>query len=251
MRARLGQNFLVDLEWQRKIVGYFETSKFFGEIGPGRGALTQWLKQEHPNFIVFEKDEELVEYHRKVGGYDVVAGDFLDWDFKVNGNAVQDFALIGNLPYEVGTAMIQRIVEHADQIPSFVFLLQKEVVERLAARPKTKAFGSLTVHVQGQYDLEALDIIPPSAFMPRPQVHSQIIRGKRRSSPHHISKDFSRFVQAAFSQKRKTLRNSLLSSVNKDKIDSVISKFNFSPTIRAEEIAVDLWPAIFEEVKRG
>ena len=164
---------------------------------------------------------------------------------------VSQFSLIGSLPYETGSKMLKNIAQHADQIEGFVFLLQREVVERVCARTKTRDFGSFTVLVQGQFDVEALDIIGPEFFRPRPKVDSQIFRGRRRKHPHPIDEKYFKFVFSSFQHKRKTFRNALKSLFSKEEIDVVFDKYGFGPFVRAEEINVDLWPKLFEDLKGG
>lgn len=248
-RQRLGQNFLVDSEWQAKIASYFTPAAKFGEIGPGRGELTEHLMKRFEHFCVFEKDERLVELHRsRSDRYDTIAGDFVDWNFELKGAPVENFSLIGNLPYESGTMIVKRVVEHAAQIPHFVFLLQKEVTQRLVAAPQTRDFGSLTILVQGQYHVEGLDIIPPEAFQPPPKVDSQLIRGQRRTSgTHSLSEDYQKFIKMSFMGKRKTLANVWKSQIDRRQSQAIFDKFSLGEMVRAEEIAVDLWPKLYQE----
>jgi 16S rRNA (adenine1518-N6/adenine1519-N6)-dimethyltransferase len=250
-RTHLGQNFLVSDEYQKKIVGYFEPPSDFLEIGPGRGALTQHLSQKFQNFTVIEKDPELMSYHQAQKNYHILNLDFLEWDFSLAGSPVENFSFIGNLPYESGSAMLQKIVEHADQVEHFVFLLQKEVVERIAAKPKSRDFASFSILVQGQFDVEALDVIGPEHFRPPPKVESQIVRGRKRTSGRHpLDRKYQQFLKRSFLHKRKTLKNAWKGFVEVDKLKRVFEIFHFSDYQRAEEIAVDLWPNIFMEISK-
>ncbi len=249
MRARLGQNFLVDKEVKQKIADLISPPGRFGEIGPGHGELTELLEKKFGRFVLFEKDEALVASLKK-RNYEVVAGDFVDWDFKLGGQPVEDFSLVGNLPYESGTKILLSICEHSLQIPYFFFMLQKEVVERICARPQSRDFGSLSVLVQGQYDVEALDVIPPSAFEPAPQVDSQLVCGRRRQILQSRSPEYLKFIQLSFHQKRKTLHNNWKSRYKIELVRNVLDQLQLKPTARAEEIPVDLWPRLFEELNR-
>ncbi|MDB5038939.1 MAG: rRNA ((1518)-N(6)/adenine(1519)-N(6))-dimethyltransferase [Bacteriovoracaceae bacterium] len=249
-RTFLGQNFLINEKFQQKIVNYFKPTNGFMEIGPGKAALTKHLKGRYKDFYVLEKDRKLAEMHLKNSEYKTIVGDFLDWDFKIQNEPVQNFSLIGNLPYESGSAMLLKISEKADQINHFVFLLQKEVVERICAKPKTSDFASFSVFVQGQFEVEALDIIPPECFDPSPKVFSQIVRGKRRETGRHpLDIEFQKFLKRSFLHKRKTARNAWKSFIDVEKIDQLFEKFNLPPTTRAEEIDLDLWPKLFAELK--
>lgn len=246
-RARLGQNFLVDEVWQKRIVDLFKPSGLFIEVGPGRGALTEHLRKKFKDFFVFELDAELAEYHRRQSGYSVIFGDFASWDFKLNESEVGRISFIGNLPYESGTAMVRNICEHAPRVDSFLFLLQKEVVERMTAKPRTRDYGSLSVLVQGQFHVEALDVIPAGAFRPQPLVLSQLIRGSRRiESPHPVSLKYFSFLKQSFMHKRKTLKNAWKSFVKPEISNAIFERFQLKSTSRAEELEVDLWPQIYE-----
>jgi 16S rRNA (adenine1518-N6/adenine1519-N6)-dimethyltransferase len=249
-RAFLGQNFLISEDWQKKIVSYFEPPGEFLEIGPGRSALTQHLLKRFKKFSVIEKDPELAKLHRQNSFYQTLEGDFLDWDFCLEKRPVENFSFIGNLPYETGSAMLGRISERASQISHFVFLLQKEVVERISAKPHTRDFASFTVMVQGQFEIEALDVIGPEFFRPAPEVFSQILRGRRRTTgAHPTDPKYFKFLKRSFLHKRKTLKNAWKGYVEREKLDRIYEVFGFKAMLRAEEVPVDLWPKIFEEIK--
>ncbi len=250
-RTYLGQNFLIDENWQKKIVSHFEPPELFMEIGPGKGAITKHLAYRFQQFWVCEKDRSLADIHTEGHRYQTLSMDFLDWDFKMNGQPVKHFSFIGNLPYESGTFMVQRICEHADQVDHFLFLLQKEVVQRICAKPKTRDFSSFSILVQGQFRVEALDIIPPAAFNPPPKVDSQLVRAYRRTEGMH-PKDaaYHRFLKQSFLHKRKTLKNAWKSVLSPQKSDALFTRFGLNAFVRAEEIECDLWPKMFEELKR-
>lgn len=245
-RPKLGQNFLIDADWQKRIVNAFRPEADFAEIGPGHGELTQYLSSIGRDFTVFEKDRELVELHRARKQYRVIEGDFLDWDFSFDGQPVKNFSFIGNLPYESGTAIVKRVVERADQVSSFVFMLQQEVVDRMLARHQTRDFGSLSILVQGQFDLELIGTVPPTSFRPAPKVVSRVFRGvRRKTGAHPLDPKYHKFLMVAFSMKRKTFKNVLKSQLVASEIKSLYGHFGWIETIRAEEISVDLWPQIY------
>jgi 16S rRNA (adenine1518-N6/adenine1519-N6)-dimethyltransferase len=246
-RQNLGQHFLMDRNWQERIVSHFSPSGQFMEIGPGRGALTQHLKNRFSNFWVCEVDENLALTHKRQVNYRTLSLDFLKWDFSLEGRPVEKFSFIGNLPYESGSRMLLKICERTEQVEHFVFLFQKEVVERLLARPGTREFGSLTVIVQGQFDVEALDVIPPECFEPRPKVLSQLIRGRRRADAHSLNSDYLQFLRRSFLQKRKMLKNVWRALLKSEKVNEIFSRHKLPPKVRAEEIPVDVWPKIFED----
>jgi 16S rRNA (adenine1518-N6/adenine1519-N6)-dimethyltransferase len=249
-RPKLGQNFLVDKDWQQRIIDAFQPKGGFGEIGPGHGELTQHLSKKFSNFTVFEKDREFAKTHRLQTHYKTVEGDFLGWDFCLEEKKVSEFSFIGNLPYEAGTAIVKRIIERADQVDHFVFMLQKEVVDRMMAKPRTREFGSLSILVQGQYDLESIGTVPAKAFDPAPKVLSAVFRGNRRKNGAHPNDPkYHRFLMTAFSMKRKVLKNILKSQISLDQLKDLYKNFQWVDTIRAEEINVDLWPEIYAWIK--
>lgn len=249
-RQKLGQNFLIDRDWQERIVEAFRPKGHFGEIGPGHGELTQHLAHRYSGFVVFEMDRQLVPLHETSSRYSVIAGDFLDWNFEVDGKPVSDFSFIGNLPYESGTAILKRIIEHAEQVNHFVFMLQKEVVDRITAKPRTRDYGSLSIFVQGQYKIEKLGTVPPGCFRPPPKVVSEVFVGSRRNDPHPMSIDFSNFLMKAFGLKRKTLKNNLRGLLSPDALASLYKNFGWSEMVRAEEIECDLWPEVYLWIRR-
>jgi len=247
-RSFLGQNFLIDEDVQKRIVDLFQPPADFGEIGPGEGAITKLLSQKFSDFCVFEKDPRLAELHRSGSkNYRVREGDFADWNFELQHAPVKNYSLIGNLPYEASSSILKAVVNHADQIVHFLFMLQKEVVERISAKSKTSDFGSLSVFVQGQYDLEALDVIGPEAFDPPPRVQSQLVRGSRKKTGvHPLSKDYSKFVQSAFASKRKTLKNNWKGHFPAGRLEEVMKRLTLGEKVRAEEIDIDIWPQLFQ-----
>lgn len=252
MRAKWGQNFLVDQNWQKKIVGLFEPPGDFGEIGPGKGAITQHLKKKYSSFSLFEIDPEMVKLHdNEPEAYPVLHQSFLDWDFCLNSKPVENFSLIGNLPYESATAMMVRIAEHSRQISHFVFLIQREVAERVTAKLKTKSFGSLSVLMQLSFDVRASSVIPPGAFRPAPKVDSQIIVGFRRDMAQPTSEEFNSFVKRSFLFKRKRLQFALKKEFPLESIRRAYDKFSWSEDKRAEEVSPEEWLNLYRELKHG
>jgi 16S rRNA (adenine1518-N6/adenine1519-N6)-dimethyltransferase len=250
MRTFLGQNFLIDTEIQNKIVDLFHPTSAWAEIGPGRGALTNLLIEKFGEVTVFEKDERLVSEWRSRPRVKVIAGDFLDWDFCIASEPVKDFSFIGNLPYESGTAMVSRFCEKSEQVNHFVVMLQKEVVERMTAQPRSRDFGALSVFVQGQFNTHLALKVGPEAFEPRPKVQSLVMVCHRRESGRHPqTAEFMRFVQMSFQNKRKTLKNAWRSFLPAGLFEASVAKFGWNLQIRAEEIAVDQWPEIYQYVE--
>jgi len=252
MRTRYGQNFLMSSKWQHKIVSYFKPPDGFAEIGPGKGAITRILKEKFSSFDLFEIDANFEKLHtdetKRVRFHRM---DFLDWNFQLNGQPVENFSLIGNLPYESASAMMIRVAENATKISHFVFLIQREVAERVTAQPKNREFGSLSVLMQTHFDVRAGSVVPPGAFQPAPKVDSQIIVGNRREDSAFADAGFNRFVQAAFMFKRKRLRFALKKQFSEERIGVLYQKLYLSENTRAEEISVDEWPKVYKVLNDG
>jgi len=244
-KPKFGQNFLVDRAWQKRIVEAFRPDAAFAEIGYGEGALTNLLLERFKFFVVFEIDESLIAKANLSHEFKMIHLDFLKWDFHLNDQRVENFSLISNLPYESSTAILLRVIERADQIEHFVFMFQREVADRILARPKSRTYGALSVLAQGQYQLESLGILKPGAFKPPPKVDSTVIRAFRRKDPHPREEVYRNFIFKAFSQKRKILKNALKQEFLAEKIQQVFSSLGLSDNIRAEEIGLEDWPKLF------
>lgn len=216
-RRRFSQNFLREPNVIERIVRSLALrgDEAVVEIGPGRGALTDHLVGAAGALSVIEIDWDLVrllsERHPHL---DVHAADALRLDY---GQLFPDrdrFRVVGNLPYNVSTPLLFHLLHFAERIEDMTFMLQDEVVDRICAAPGTKAWGRLSVMVQYHCKVERLFPIPPTAFTPRPQVRSRLLRltpWRRRPWAARSEKALRRVVQVAFAQRRKTLRNALKS----------------------------------------
>ncbi|TBW29834.1 16S rRNA (adenine(1518)-N(6)/adenine(1519)-N(6))-dimethyltransferase RsmA [Gramella sp. KN1008] len=214
-KKHLGQHFLTDENIAEKIA---ETLSYEGydkvlEIGPGMGVLTKYLLQKDAEVHVIEIDTESVEYLEN--NYLHLRGrihekDFLKHDLRqIFSN--EQFAIIGNFPYNISTQIVFKVLEFRDQIPEFSGMFQKEVAKRICEKEGSKTYGILSVLVQAFYEAEYLFTVPPSVFNPPPKVDSGVLRLKRKEnfSLPCDEKLFFRVVKTAFNQRRKTLRNSL------------------------------------------
>ncbi len=230
-KKHLGQHFLKDKEIARRIAGSLPLSTAMPvlEIGPGMGVLTQFLL-ENPlvKLKVVEIDTESVVYlHEHFSGLEVIEGDFLKMDLDKIFN--EPFCIIGNYPYNISSQIFFKVLEYKDKIPYVSGMLQKEVAERIAAAPGKKAYGVLSVFMQAYYDVEYLFTVSEHVFDPPPKVKSAVIRF-RRNNVKQLDCDeklFRTVVKTAFNQRRKTLRNSLKSLVDKDSpmfADSIFDK---------------------------
>jgi len=214
-RVRWGQCFLVDRDAAKRIVEWAAIERrAVVEIGPGRGALTGLLRERAAALTLVEIDPELAgELRRKYEGdscVTVIEADALRVDWSAI--AEPGFTVVSNLPYETGTAIVASLLERPSRVRELDVMLQKEVVERIAARPATKAYGAFSVLVQMFADVERGMVVAPRSFRPRPRVESQMVRIRPLASPREDvgdEREFAPLVHAAFSQRRKMLRNNL------------------------------------------
>lgn len=212
-RKRFGQHFLTDGGVLDEIVRSIDPrpGQALVEIGPGLGALTDPVLQRCERMTVVELDRDLAARLRKRPELDVVESDVLRVDFRALAQgAGQKLRVIGNLPYNISSPILFHLLEQVDAVVDQHFMLQKEVVDRMAASPGGKDFGRLTVMLQWRYDIEALFDVPPEAFDPPPRVDSAVVRMVPLASPPAVSpRLLGELVTAAFSQRRKLLRHSL------------------------------------------
>jgi 16S rRNA (adenine1518-N6/adenine1519-N6)-dimethyltransferase len=212
-RKRFGQHFLTDGGVIDDIVRAIapQPGQALVEIGPGLGAMTFPVLERCQGLTVIELDRDLAARLRRHQTLTVVESDVLRVDFGALADELgAPLRVIGNLPYNISSPILFHLLDFAHRVEDQHFMLQKEVVDRMAAGPGSKTYGRLSVMLQWRYDVEALFDVPPESFDPPPQVDSAIVRMVPRAQPESI--DLARFgamVQAAFSQRRKLLRHSL------------------------------------------
>jgi 16S rRNA (adenine1518-N6/adenine1519-N6)-dimethyltransferase len=227
-KKNLGQHFLKDLNIAKKIVDSLQANQINKvlEIGPGMGVLTQYLLP-NKNFEthVVEIDTESVAYlkekYPELDGR-IIGEDFLRYDLSKLFD--EPFVIIGNFPYNISSQIFFRVLDYRDQIPEVVCMIQKEVAERMSAKPSCKAYGILSVLMQAFYDIDYLFTVGPEVFNPPPKVNSGVIRMSRNTTKHLKCNEplFIRVVKTGFNQRRKTLRNSLKSLLGDLKLDDEI-----------------------------
>ena len=213
-RKRFGQNFLVDQQVIAEIIAAIspQPDNHIVEIGPGFGALTTQLIQPAEKLDVIEIDRDLVEALKQQFASEklnIHAADALRFDFSALGRSMR---IVGNLPYNISTPLLFHISQFSDQIVDMHFMLQKEVVERMVGVPSSPQYGRLSVMLQYRFHMEHVFTVPATAFRPMPKIESAIIRMMpipRSDLTVRDEKILARIVAAAFSQRRKTLRNSL------------------------------------------
>lgn len=258
---KLGQNFLIDESVVRRIVEAAELTPedTVLEVGPGIGTLTQGLAESGANVVAVELDKRLLPVlDVTLEGYDnvrVVNGDILQVDIM---EQVQkpDFKCCANLPYYITTPIIFAILEKRLPMERLVVMVQKEVAERMAAKPGSKDYGALSVAIQYFTEPEIAFIVPPSSFIPAPSVDSAVIVCKRRSTPPVEVCDenlFFRVVKAAFSLRRKMLSNSLKNmGIKGEQVTKWLELAGVDGKRRAETLSLEDFAALtntFAQVK--
>ncbi|MCB1986046.1 MAG: 16S rRNA (adenine(1518)-N(6)/adenine(1519)-N(6))-dimethyltransferase RsmA [Burkholderiales bacterium] len=239
-RKRFGQNFLVDQHVIAEIIDIInpQPEERMVEIGPGLGALTRPLLKTLDHLVVIELDRDIVEKLEKEFTQDkltVYSADALRFDFSILGDKLR---IIGNLPYNISTPLLFHLNQFSKLIIDMHFMLQKEVVERLVAKPSTPAYGRLSVMLQYRFEMEQVFSVLASSFRPVPKVESAIVRMLPiKQSTLAVANEalFSQLVAAAFSQRRKTLRNTLSRYLTKDDF----TRLTIDPGARAENVTVE------------
>ncbi len=213
LKKSLGQHFLIDKTVCEKIRAVLMEQPInqLVEVGPGAGALTEFIYKIPTNaYKAIELDTEKVNY--LLHAYPDLAGKLINEDFLETAIPFEgSFVLVGNFPYNISTQIVFKVLDWKEQVPMMVGMFQKEVAERIAAKPHSKAYGILSVLAQAFYEVTYLFDVPPSAFNPPPKVDSGVIMFKRKAIfPAMASeKSFYHIVKMAFGQRRKMLRNPL------------------------------------------
>ncbi len=252
-KKSLGQNFLEDRGVIEKIVRAFDPTleDTVLEIGPGRGALTELLVERAGRVCALEFDRELVplleDRFREHGNFTLVQGDALKIDFRDIVRDSKKLRLIANLPYNISTAILQRLFSYADIFEDCVLMFQREVAERITAKPSTSERGYLTVLIEAHFSVERLFDIPATAFRPVPKVWSSVVRlvPNDRSVPN--VKLFREIVAAGFAQKRKTILNNLKMRYPNSGLALLSS--GIDARRRAETLTLDEWLRLAEGIE--
>ena len=248
-RKRFGQHFLTDRGIIDDIVQVIapEAGQAMVEIGPGLGAMTQPLVERLGHLTVIELDRDLAVLLRKRSDLSVIESDVLKVDFRALADAVQSsraaetkLRVVGNLPYNISTPILFHLLDVADVVQDQHFMLQKEVIDRMVAKPSTSDYSRLSVMLQWRYAMENVLFVPPSSFDPPPRVDSAIVRMLPHVAPDALDvKLFSELVRVAFSQRRKLLRHSLGKWLE---LRNFSGAFNLQR--RAEEVSVAEYVAL-------
>ncbi len=214
-KSRLGQNFLIDLNIAQNIIqlANIQPGEPVVEIGPGKGVLTQLLIHQADSLVAIELDPKLSkDLQNRFGdtpSFKLIEGDATKFDYASLGGGLK---VVSNLPYYAATHIMKRLIDYRNQICSMTLMLQKEVVDRLTAKPGQREYGSLSVFVQYYCEVQRLLEIPNTAFSPKPKIDSSLIGLTPRSQPKvqvESPKLFFKLVNSAFFHKRKMLKNNL------------------------------------------
>lgn len=251
-KKRLGQNFLMDAGAAARIARLVcEDPSPLGEgfrvleIGPGTGQLTQALIEIHADVTAIDIDPDMVRILRsrpELARAHVVEADALTFDYESFASGAP-WRMTGNLPYNVATPLVMRLVEMRNGPQTLVVMVQKEVAERFGARPGTRAYGSLSVAVQYAMQVERAFTLGPGAFYPRPKIDSTVVRLRRRDVPAAQPADehwFLQVVRAAFAYRRKTLANSLSLAlgVQRAAVAQALNDIGLDMEIRGEQLSI-------------
>lgn len=255
-KKSFGQNFLTDTNILQKIVDTAEIDKNVNviEIGPGIGALTEFLAESAAEVMAFEIDDRLVpilaDTLRDFDNVTVVNQDILKVDlaqyiaeFK---NPDLPIKVVANLPYYITTPILMHLIESGIPFSEFVVMMQKEVADRISAQPNTKAYGSLSIAVQYYMTAKVAFIVPRTVFVPAPNVDSAILKMVRRDQPAVAVQDekfFFKVSKASFVHRRKTLWNNLTSHFGKSeetkaKLTAALEQAELSPSVRGEALTL-------------
>ena len=249
-RKRFGQNFLQDPGIIDQIIHAIrpQTGDLMVEIGPGLGALTEHLVDQVGQLAVVELDRDLIPNLRisfaTRKNFHIYEGDALKFDYRripsdLCGEqaATTKMRIVGNLPYNISTPLLFHLIEYQNQIGDMHFMLQKEVVDRMAAGVGDNAYGRLGIMIQYYCKVEPLFLVPPHAFNPPPKVDSAIVRlvpHEQRPVTTQCTSSLNKIVTAAFNQRRKTIRNALKSIAD----DALLEAAGIDPEVRPEQVSL-------------
>ena len=266
-KKSFGQNFLTDTNILQKIVDTAEVDDQVNviEIGPGIGALTEFLAERAAEVMAFEIDHRLVsilaDTLRDFDNVTVVNEDILKVDLAQH---IQNFKnpdlpikVVANLPYYITTPILMHLIESGIPFSEFVVMMQKEVADRISAKPNTKAYGSLSIAVQYYMTAKVAFIVPRTVFVPAPNVDSAILKMVRRPEPAVAVEDekfFFKVSKASFIHRRKTLWNNLTGYFGKtdeikDKLTKALDQAGLSPSVRGEALSLEEFASLADALK--
>src|SRR5579859_1512023 len=271
-KPKLGQNFLADVGAAEQIVDALGdvSNSVVVEVGPGKGALTQVLARRAHRLIAVELDRmmstELRFKYRLQPQVEIIEADVLKLDFRTVLNRtigpLNDLRplkpsrarVVGNLPYYITSDILLRLFEFHEQFDVIVIMVQREVADRIAARPGTRDYGMLSATAQLYTKVENLFTLPPGAFVPPPKVHSSVLRltvAPRFDELQVNPADFIEFLKMAFAMKRKTLLNNLREKYDEKRVRGALEEAGVRPDVRAEALPLDKSAEIFRALHQN
>ncbi len=253
---KLGQNFLIDENIVRKIINLAGIDqKEVLEIGSGPGTLTAFLSQKAKKVFAVEIDKKILNVLKEVcqnlSNVEIINEDFLELDVKKL-TIDQKLCVVGNLPYYVTSQILFRLFEERDYIESFTIMVQKEVAQRLLAKPGSKDYGILTVAINFYCKIEDYFHVSKNVFYPRPEVDSTVLKASfKEDIPDIDERKFFRIVHACFSTRRKTILNSLSNSleIEKAEVKNILNKACLQENLRAEDLDLEHFIKLYNELE--
>lgn len=257
-KKKFGQNFLIDSNIVMKIVKTANITKETNviEIGPGIGAMTEILAKEAGKVLCFEIDEDMVNILNeeiKNDNVKIVNKDFLKVDLDEEMRyfiELKNIVVVSNLPYYITTPIIFKLLEYSKNIEKMVFMVQKEVSERLTAKPGSKEYGSLSVLIELNGTMKKEFNVSRNCFYPVPNVDSEIVSMEINKNDSALKNDpiFGKFIQNIFEMKRKTLANNICKKTNfsRDDLNKILQKLGLSESVRAESLSLNQISKIYE-----
>ena len=243
-KKSLGQNFLKDKNIIKKIADSINPTEedLIIEIGPGAGALTKELVKKKSEVICFEIDTRLKEILEQINSekLTIIYKDFLSIKIKeyIDQNKYKNLYFVGNLPYYITTAIINKIVKESNPY-EITIMVQKEVADRFSAKPETKDYSSISIFLQYNFDIERVCNVSKTCFEPVPKVDSSVIKFKRNKKiSANDEEKFYKLIKDSFTQKRKNLKNNL-KGYDLNKIQMILKKYDKDLTARAEQLSIE------------
>ena len=263
-QKRFGQNFLIDENIIRKIIDASGITKedLVIEIGPGIGTLTQYLAEKAREVIAIEIDKALIpileDTLKEWPNVTVINQDILKIDLRkliIDRNKGQPVRIVANLPYYITTPIIMGILEQQIPVSTMVFMMQKEVAERIEASPGTKEYGALSLAVKYYSEISHVSEVPPNCFIPRPAVSSRVVCMKRYEKPPVRAENeelLFRLIRASFNQRRKTFANSVKNALSYDRetTEEILVQMGLPPNIRGEALTLNQFTQIAEKLQK-
>ncbi|MDP8212555.1 MAG: 16S rRNA (adenine(1518)-N(6)/adenine(1519)-N(6))-dimethyltransferase RsmA [Candidatus Zapsychrus exili] len=254
-KKSLGQNFLVDKNAKRKIISAcnLKSNDIILEIGPGKGAITEEISPLVKKIFAIEKDKRLLKGLNetfKDTNVSIIGEDILKYDFKSLPNNIK---IVGNLPYNIATPIIDKAIKNKEKFNSFYMTVQLEYGERMVAKPNNKKYGPLSCFIQYHADAKMLFKIKNTCFYPKPKVQSCFLKltfPKETPFKAEDEKLFFDVLKTAFCQRRKTVQNSLSPILDKKILSNLLSKLAINPKLRAENLSIEDYIRIADTIKK-